>query len=116
MADRQVRVISSHEASYEDPIRIRRGDELELSGRSDTWDGHIWLWAVAQDGRSGWVPDTLPDRTAAGVTARRDYDAAELTCARSEVLLVHEESHGWGWCENEVGQCGWVPLQNLAGR
>lgn len=116
MADRQVRVISSHEASYEDPIGILRGDELELSGRSDIWDGHIWLWAVAKDGRSGWIPDTLPDRTTTTIKARRDYDAAELTCTQSEDLLVREESHGWAWCENGAGQRGWVPLRNLAFR
>ncbi len=34
---------------------MAKGEFLSLTGREDVWDGHRWLWAVADDGREGWV-------------------------------------------------------------
>ncbi len=48
-------VLESHNASYADPIKVAKGEFLLLTGQEDVWDGHRWLWAVADDGREGWV-------------------------------------------------------------
>lgn len=104
-------VIKPHTASYADPIVVRQGQPLELSGRVDVWDGHRWLWAAAPDGREGWVPDNLVAGPEARSVAVRDYSAMELTCASGERLERLAETHGWVWCQNATGEKGWVPLR-----
>jgi hypothetical protein len=52
-------VLENHGASYADPIEVAKGEPVSLTGREDIWDGHRWFWAVADDGREGWVPDDL---------------------------------------------------------
>lgn len=108
-----VRVIEAHTAIYPDPIRLRQGEPLTLDGRRDVWEGHVWLWAVAEDGRSGWVPDSLPASEAGGPRAAFDYDAAELTCAENTPLSALAETHGWTLCRARDGAVGWVPTSKL---
>lgn len=107
-------VIQPHVASYADPIRIRKGDVIVLSGRADIWDGYRWLWAAASDGREGWVPDDLPVERMGYCCADRDYSAVELSCDLHETLQMIEVRHGWVWCRNRIGKHGWVPCGNLA--
>ncbi len=97
-------------ASYADPIRLGAGEAVRLTGREDIWDGYRWLWAIAPDGREGWVPDTL----IVDGRATRNYSAQELTCAAGDSLTVIEELHGWAWCDNGKGSAGWVPLRCLS--
>lgn len=106
-------VIQTHQASYAEPVSLRQGDPLHLTGREDSWDGHRWLWAIAADGRQGWVPDDLVDPTTASPVALKDYTAVELGCQRGEVLSGTSETHGWIWCQNTAGKTGWVPARNL---
>lgn len=95
---------------------MAKGEPLSLSRREDTWDGHRWLWAIAEDGREGWVPDDLVRETEGRHTASRDYSAAELSCTEGEIVEVARETHGWAWCRNSDGKEGWVPLRNLSAR
>ncbi len=113
MAERRI-VRESHNASYADPIAVGAGEPLTLTGREDDWDGHRWLWAVAPDGREGWVPDDLAVGQGDGHVAARDYTAIELTCTAGEVVDVVRESHGWAWCRAQDGREGWVPRRNLS--
>ncbi len=106
----RVRVTLAHRASYPDPIRLGKGDKVTLTGREDNWDGHRWLWAIAPDGREGWVPDRL---VSAQGHATVDYEATELTCAGGEVLKALSSTHGWVWCCNINGAQGWVPARHL---
>lgn len=107
------RVKADWQASYPDPIRFSAGEALCLTGRQEEWDGHLWLWARAPDGREGWVPDTIARRTAAGCIAGADYSAAELTCRSGERLTGESETHGWVFCRAPDGRTGWVPRRNL---
>lgn len=108
------RVLTSHASTYPDPIVLARGAPLRLTGRSDLWDGHRWLWAVAEDGREGWVPDDLPVERAGRPVAAFAYSAAELDVAAGQWVEVRETRHGWASCTNEAGAAGWVPLKCLA--
>lgn len=108
------KVLVSHNASYADPIGVAKGQVLSLSGREENWDGHRWLWAVADDGGEGWVPDNLIVETDERLTASRDFSAIELTCAAGEAVEVVWETHGWAWCRNYDGREGWVPVRNLS--
>ena len=112
----QWRVVKAHQATYADPITFGIGDKVNLTGRIDVWDGHRWLWAVAPDGREGWIPDSFVD----GEVQRGDhfvsdiaYSAVELTCDVGEQLEGAGEMHGWVWARNSLGAEGWAPLRNL---
>lgn len=105
--------IADHDASYEDPIAFAAGDVVALSGRTELWDGHRWLWARAADGREGWVPDGIVEIGDGQAVALEDYDAKELTCRVGEILTGLSSTHGWTWCRNAAGDCGWVPARVL---
>jgi len=106
-------VLKCHNASYEDPIKVATGARLTATGRQEIWDGHRWLWAIAEDGKQGWVPDDLITVIDGRTVARRAYSAVELTCAAGEAVEVLCETHGWAWCRNGGGREGWLPLKNL---
>ncbi|RMC37625.1 SH3 domain-containing protein [Paracoccus alkanivorans] len=109
------RVISDWSASYDQPIELAAGEGLELSGRKDCWDGHLWLWARSfATGREGWIPDSLPLCRAGKLVSGCDYSARELTCRTGQILASLGETHGWVLCEAEVGDIGWVPRACLA--
>ncbi len=108
------RVLCEHRASYPNPVTLAKGEVLRLSGRSELWDGYLWLWAVDGSGREGWVPDSLPDNEGPLARAIYDYSAMELSVAVGDLLFAMEERHGWAWCRNGSGQEGWVPVRNLA--
>jgi hypothetical protein len=107
-------VIHAHSATYPDPINVRRGDALHLVGRENSWDGHRWLWAIAADGREGWVPSDLPRCEHGHTTAAYDYSARELDVAPGSLVRVSKVSHGWAWCCNDRGLEGWIPLRVLS--
>ena len=108
-------VTTAYATQYADPIAFKKGDRLVLTGRSDNWNGHTWLWAIAvKDGREGWIPDSIIDAPGkAEQQASIDYSARELTCSKGESLILIRSTHGWHWCENQDGKMGWVPDENL---
>ncbi len=107
-------VLEAHDATYSDPIEVARGAPLALTGREDVWEGHRWLWAVAEDGREGWVPDDLVTETDDGSVASRDFSAIELTCSAGDSVEFIRQTHGWAWCRKDDGSEGWLPLKNLS--
>ncbi len=107
-------VLEKHTASYADSIEVAKGAVVSPTGREDLWDGHRWLWAVAEDGREGWVPDDLIAETDDGTVASRDFSAIELTCAAGETVESLWQTHGWAWCRKGDGSEGWLPLRNLS--
>lgn len=107
-------VIENWQATYAEPIRLDAGEPIFLTGRQDSWDGHIWLWARSAAGLEGWIPDSLVAQGAAGPFARENYTAVELTCQTGQVLAGEKEMHGWVFCRSQDGSAGWVPRRNLA--
>lgn len=95
---------------------IDQDEWTELTGCEDVWDGHHWLWAVADDGRKGWVPDDLVSETDEGPVASQDFSANELTCSAGEAVGFIRETHGRAWIRKEDGREGWFPLGNLSKR
>lgn len=109
------KVISDHKAIYPDPISVKLGDRITLSGREDDWDGHRWLWAIADNRREGWVPDDLPiEVSGKNAQCAYDYSAAEISVGPGQTLTGSLERHGWLWCQNDKGIAGWVPLKCLS--
>ncbi len=109
-------VLENHSASYADAIEVAKGAVLSLTGREDVWDGHRWLWAVAGDGREGWVPDDLIAEIDERPVASRDFSAIELTCSAGDAVQFISKTHGWAWCRTSDGSEGWLPLRNLSKR
>ena len=95
---------------------IDEDEWTDLTGCEDVWDGHRWLWAVADDGREGWVPDDLITEIDDRPVASRDFSAIELTCSAGDAVEIIRETHGWAWCRKRDGSKGWLPLRNLAKR
>lgn len=112
------RVTADWAATYRDPIRLAAGDPLALTGRTELWDGHLWVWARCRNGREGWLPDSLvvtgEGGARHGARVREAYSAAELDCRVGQVLIGSGEVHGWVWCRRPDGAEGWVPARNLA--
>lgn len=107
------RVLQAWKASYADPIIVRAGDVLTLTGRTDLWEGHLWLWARNAAGREGWVPDRLVDQDGETARAAFDYSAQELTCEAGSILSGTWHLNGWVWCRRADGAEGWVPEKQL---
>lgn len=105
---RQARVIRSYKRAYENPIRLKRGDKVELGRRDDEYPG--WRWCTNEQGIGGWVPELILDD--AGI-ATRDYDAIELTVAAGDILTVETQMNGWLWCVAQSGEKGWVPESHM---
>jgi len=103
-------VIAAHVASYANPIELRAGERATLTGSEDIWDGHRWLWAIAPDGRQGWVPDTLLDTHGRAI---ENYSAVEQTCKVGAELKTSHYTHGWHWCTDKTDAQGWVPSRSL---
>lgn len=107
------KVTEDWQATYADPIRLKAGEVLSLTGRQNNWDGHIWLWARSAGGLEGWIPDTIVSKTNAGCVAIEDYTAAELTCQAGQSVRGEKETHGWVFCRLQDGSAGWIPRRNL---
>jgi len=105
--------IQKHAGIYPDPIIVESGDLMELSGKTDDWEGHTWIWAKARDRREGWVPDDLPVEHGRQIRADYVYSAKELDVEAGEKVKVSEQRHGWAWCQNDSGNAGWVPMKVL---
>lgn len=108
---RVVRVVTDYVSAFPNPITVKAGERLTIEDRETEWSG--WLWCTATSGASGWVPADYVRRSAHTGTARRDYDATELTVKKGERLTVIEEVASWYWCRSERGSLGWVPKQNV---
>lgn len=110
---RRYRVVEDWTASYRDPIRLAAGAPLTLTGRTERWEGYLWLWARCGDGREGWLPDSLVVHGPGGWHAREAYDAMELDCRTGQVLTGTARVQGWVRCRSASGAAGWVPARNL---
>jgi hypothetical protein len=93
------RVIQPWQLTYVDPIILKENQPVELTGKTDNWAGHVWLWAINAAGQEGWIPDNLVRSTTSGNYATANYLALELTCDAGELLLGLEERHGWVRCQ-----------------
>lgn len=108
-------VIKAYQRKYDDPIKIVIGERVQV-GERDLWaDQYLWLWCTNDAGKSGWVPDAFLNIDADNqhATARRDYDAMELTVSEGDKLTLLEETHGWLWTRNDQGAHGWVPVDHI---
>jgi len=108
------RVLADYQAAYSDPITMHVGEELQLNGIKDNWQGWIWLWCTNQAGKSGWVPEGYVEQAGNKGIALFDYDAIELSVSIGEMLSIEKEESGWFWCFTQHGKSGWVPAEHVS--
>jgi len=111
-ATKRVRVTTSRARDHIENIRFRTGDVLAVGHRNQQYPEFVWC--VSEDGHGGWVPEarlrmTGPDEA----VATGDYDAAQLTVVKDEILDVVEHTENWWRCRNAGGVEGWVPATIL---
>lgn len=98
---------ADYEERDRDPIRLRAGDRVDSGPVDRAWPG--WVWVTDAAGRGGYVPEeilrTLGDDRC---ELTEDFDPAVLAVARGDALESLRQIHGWHWCRNAAGNCGWV--------
>lgn len=89
--DGEYRVIREHRRSYDEGIRFRCGEPVEVGRRDTRWSS--WLWCTTASGAGAWVPEQLlntSDPTRAVVTT--DYNSIELTVTAGDTGCGHTGS------------------------
>jgi uncharacterized protein YgiM (DUF1202 family) len=108
------KVKSRYRSAYPEPLKLKRGEKVELGKRVSEWSG--WVWCEDKSGKAGWVPESyLQIRGNCGILLS-DYDATELSVKRGEELMILKEQSGWLWCQNRKGDYGWVPRDKVSFR
>lgn len=105
------KVIKNYKSAYSDPIRLMQGDVVDWSERESQWKG--WVWCKEQNGKKGWIPESILAKEGSKATIIKDYSAIELTIEEGETLEILCEESGWLWCKNNKGDCGWVPKEKV---
>jgi hypothetical protein len=104
----RVRVTSSRARDHVVTISFGPGDDLAVGHRNQQYPDFIWC--ATEDGRHGWVPERcvqmIDEREAVALC---EYDAAQLTVSKDEILEVLEAAGSWLRCRNAGGVEGWVP-------
>ena len=108
----RVRVTASRARDHIDNIRFRAGTDLVVGRRNLQYPEFVWC--ATEDGLAGWVLETRLEITGPGeATAKTDYDAAQLTVVKGEILDVLDRTASWWRCRNAGGVEGWVPVGSL---
>lgn len=108
----RVRVTTSRARDHIENIRFRAGDGLVVGHRNQQYPEFVWC--ATEDGQAGWVPETRLQMTGPGeAIATSDYDAAQLTVVKDEILDVLERTGSWWRCRNASGVEGWAPSDSL---
>jgi SH3-like domain-containing protein len=108
----RVRVTISRARDHIENISFRAGDDLAVGHRNQQYPEFVWC--AAEDGHAGWVLETRLTMTGPReAIATSDYDAAQLTVVKDEILDVLERTASWWRCRNANGVEGWVPVTIL---
>ncbi len=107
MKKRKGRAVSTHRASYPDPLVVVAGEALAPGDRESPWKG--WTWCTNREGQGAWFPNAFLQVEDDDCTAARDYDSGELDVEPGDSLEVGEEVGGWLWCTDSAGRSGWLP-------
>lgn len=105
-------VVADYQAPYPDPIQAKAGDIVVLHPEKKT-DIQGWVWCSNSAGKSGWVPTKYIEAGGDRGKILCDYNAIELTVRVGETLTVHRGESNFYWVENQKGQQGWVPVENV---
>ncbi|MBE3032036.1 MAG: peptide-binding protein [Actinobacteria bacterium] len=107
-----VRVTTSRARDHIENIHFRAGDDLVVGRRNLQYPEFVWC--ATESGLAGWVFEKRLQMTGPGeAIATTDYDAAQLTVVKGEILEVLDRGASWWRCRNAGGVEGWVPAGSL---
>ena len=104
-------VIKEYITPFSDPLKVKKGEILELTDKKSEWSG--WIWCINKEGKRGWVPENYISISKNTCMMLCDYDATELTAKNNNKLVIIKEVSEWYWCKNEKGVHGWIPKENV---
>ncbi|MBY8985416.1 MAG: SH3 domain-containing protein [Candidatus Lokiarchaeota archaeon] len=111
MKDKYCIVIVEYTSPYIDPLKIQKGEKLQIGIKDSEWPG--WVWCMNNDGIERWVPSNYLEIQGNSGMMLLDYEATELAVSVGEELKIEKEESGWVWAVNKEGKKGWVPLENV---
>ncbi len=99
----------AHQRSFELAPRVHQGDQVRVLRHDDKPPG--WFFGAAGVGLEGYFPLAWFALSADGTTAtaRRDYDAAELTIRAGVEIECLETEAEWLLVRTAEGHQGWIP-------
>ncbi|MGE8479968.1 hypothetical protein PS623_01479 [Pseudomonas fluorescens] len=109
-------VIQAHRSGYPRPIRVAKGDLLEIGQRYEGNESWLdWYLCTCAGQEPGWVPAQLIERVGvAQGRALEHYSAHELDVDPGQQVLALLPMNGWLWCRRAGnGELGWLPLEKL---
>ena len=95
-------------------LQSQSGDSVRFVDRADDGEYAGWKWAVANDGRAGWVPREWFSAGQGSAIAQRSYSARELAANAGDQILELDRFSGWIWAITPGGQTGWLPAAATA--
>ncbi len=89
------------------PLHIQEGDSVTVGPRDKSWPG--WIWVSTTEGRGSYVPEDLLEIDGTNARVRQAFSARDLSVKSGEEVTALREVNGWLWCQNAVGEEGWLP-------
>lgn len=104
-------VIKKHVPEFENPISIKIGDCVQIDqSRGRNWLGDVFC--TIPNGQSGWALrstfENLEENTA---IAQQNFSAVELKADVGERVEGYAFTNTAVWCENNLCESGWLPLE-----
>src|SRR5215207_6877662 len=104
-----MRVVREYIAQYPDPISVQAGARVVVGADDPEFPG--WRWCTGPDGRSGWVPEQLLDRTGQEASDAPGLHRPGVECAgrsgsdpapRGQRMGVGEHCGRWSWVDSRI--------------
>ena len=111
MKVKSCKVIVEYKSPFADPLKIRKGDQVQFIEKESEWSG--WFWCLSKKGKEGWIPKSYIKIQGNHAIMLRDYDATELTAGVGEEFVIKEEESGWFLASGKKGRKGWIPIKNV---
>ncbi|GLO63696.1 hypothetical protein MACH09_42040 [Vibrio sp. MACH09] len=109
------KVVKDYQDAPESPIRIVKGETLQLVEESDSeGDWANWIFCRGEN-KEGWVPKQILVIDNGEVTVLKDYYAKEHNLIVDEILVKEYELNGWIWSKKlaDLDELAWAPLNHL---
>ena len=105
-----MKALRQYRKYYEAPIEVQVGDKVSWVEKESEWAG--WVWCIhPTTKKEGWVPEKCLKKNGSEAEILKSYSAAELNAEPGEEFKVLDEESGWYWCENKMGEQGWLPKE-----
>lgn len=105
------RITRPYQREFEDAPRVTKGGVVLF----ERLDAKNPAWFLGRDARevAGYFPVAWFELDGSKATAKRDYDATEMTVCSGDWVSVVERHGRWVLVEKEDGAKGWIPEESI---